>query len=251
VAYGRDVSGQRDHGERPFRDDRGAADARVAAALAAYQAGRCSEQAALAALAGARLLVPVVAVLAGAAPRAAAVPRHPGTGADKGAGEGETADKGSEMMLPTLIGRDGRPALPAFTCLDALARWRADARPVPAQAGRVWRAAVDGGCAVVIDVAGPVPVAVEGTRLAALAAGRPPPPPHEDPDVRAEIEAALAGESHIAGFVLGPGTPGGAELAIGLRPAPGAAGPALHRAATAIAARLGIRLRRGIQIGVG
>jgi len=94
-------------------------------------------------------------------------------------------------------------------------------------------------------------VAVEGTRLAALAAGRPPPPPHEDPDVRAEIEAALAGEPHIAGFVLGPGTPGGAELAIGLRPAPGAAGPALHRAATAIAARLGIRLRRGIQIGVG
>ena len=41
------------------------ADPGVTAALAAYQAGRGSEQAALTALAAARLLVPVVAVLAG------------------------------------------------------------------------------------------------------------------------------------------------------------------------------------------
>ena len=108
------------------------------------------------------------------------------------------------MVLPTLIGQDGRPAVLAFTGLDALARWRPNARPVPAEAGRVWRAAVADRCAVVIDVAGPVPLAVEGMRLAALAAGRPVPPAHEDGDVRAEVEAAIAAEPVIAGFSLAP-----------------------------------------------
>jgi len=246
------VSGQLNHGGHQFRHDHGAADARVAAALAAYQAGQCSEREALAALRGARLLVPVVAVLAGAAPEPA------GQGGDETAArsgdknEARSGDKNSEMMLPTLIGRDGRPALPAFTCLDALALWRRDARPVPAEAGRVWRAAVDGGCAVVIDVAGPVPIAVEGARLAALAAGRPPPPPHEDADVRAEIEAALAGEPQIAGFILEPGTPGGAEVAVRLLlAAADGMQPLLDRAAAAIAARLAVRLRRGIEISAG
>jgi hypothetical protein len=155
------------------------------------------------------------------------------------------------MVLPTLIGRDGRPAVLAFTGLDALARWRPDARPVPAEADRVWSAAVADGCAVVIDVAGPVPLAVEGARLAALAAGQPVPPPHEDPDVRAEVQAAVAAEPAIAGFSLAPGRPGAADLAITLHLAPrrdADRGPAVNRAAAGIATRLGARLRRGIEV---
>src|ERR1700730_6349499 len=58
------VSGHLNPGGQQFRDDNGAADPYVTAALAAYQAGQASEQAALTALAAARLLVPVVAVLA-------------------------------------------------------------------------------------------------------------------------------------------------------------------------------------------
>ena len=169
------MSGHLNPGGQQFRGDRGGTDPRVAAALAAWQCGQGSEQAALTALAVTRLLVPVIAVLAGPAP---GVPPPGG-------------DKNSEMVMPTLIGRDGRPAVLAFTGLDALARWRPDARPVPAEAGRVWRAAVTDGAAVVIDVAGPVPLAVEGARLAALAAGQPVPPPHQDPDVRSQVEAAL------------------------------------------------------------
>ncbi len=155
------------------------------------------------------------------------------------------------MVLPTLIGRDGRPAVLAFTGLDALARWRPDARPVPAEADRVWRAAVADGCAVVIDVAGPVPLAVEGARLAALAAGQPVPPPQEDPDVRAEVQAAVAAEPAIAGFSLAPGHRGAADLAITLHLAPrqdADRGPAVNRAAAGIATRLGARLRRGIEV---
>ena len=234
MPYGLTVSLHLNPGGQQFRGDRGAADPRVAAVLAAYQAGQASEQAALAALAAARLLVPVVAVLAGEADR-----EHGG-------------EKDSEMMLPTLIGRDGRSAVLAFTGLDALARWRPDARPIPAEAARVWRAAAADGCAVVIDVAGPVPLAVEGARLAALAAGQPVPPPHEDPDVCAEVQAAIAAEPAIGGFRLAPGREHGTDLAVTLRLSSAQEdwGPAASRAAAGIAARLAIRLRRGIEVDV-
>jgi SseB protein N-terminal domain len=231
------VSRHLNPGGQQFRGDDGAADPRVSAALAAFLAGRGSEHAVLGTLAAARLLVPVIAVLAGSSDQ-------PSPG-----------DKNSEMMLPKLIGRDGRPAMPAFTCTGALARWRPNARPVPAGADRVWRAAVADGCAVVIDVAGPVPLVVEGARLAALAAGQPVPPPHEDPDVRAEVEAAVAGEPRIAGFSLSPGRGPGPDLAVTLQLArPGRAArdwePAVDRAAASIAARLTGRLRRGIEVSV-
>src|SRR3984957_1066940 len=198
------VSGHLNPGGQQFRGDRGGADPRVTAALAAYQAGQGSEHAALDALAASRLLVPVIAVL-GSEPSEQQEPVNAKQG-----------DKDSEMVLPTLIGRDGRPAVLAFTGLDALARWRPDARPVPAEADRVWRAAVADGCAVVIDVAGPVPLAVEGARLTALAAGQPVPPPHEDPDVRAEVRAAIAAEPAIAGFSLAGSSADGTDLAIRL-----------------------------------
>ena len=57
-----DVSAHLNPGGQQFRGDHGAADPRVTAALAAYHAGQGSEQAALGALAAARLLVPVIAV---------------------------------------------------------------------------------------------------------------------------------------------------------------------------------------------
>jgi hypothetical protein len=244
------VSGHLNPGGQQFRGDRGAADPLLTAALAAYQVGQGSEQAALTALAAARLLVPVIAVLGhGAATDGAAT---------DGAPTAPRGDKDSEMVLPTLIGRDGRPAVLAFTGLDALARWRPDARPMPAEADRVWRAAVADGCAVVIDVAGPVPLAVEGARLAALAAGQSVPLPYDDPDVRAEVQAAIAAEPVIAGFSLAPGRDGGPDLTVtlhlaGTGPAARPArdqnwGPAVSRAAADLAARLGTRLRRGIEV---
>ena len=232
------MSGHLNPGGQQFRGDRGEADPRVTTALAAYQAGQGSEQAALDALAAARLLVPVIAVV-GSEPSEQQEPVNAKQG-----------DKDSEMVLPTLIGRDGRPAVLAFTGLDALVRWRPDARPVPAGAVRVWRAAVADGCAVVIDVAGPVPLAVEGARLTALAAGQPVLPPYEDPDVRAEVQAVVAAEPVIAGFSLAPSR-GAADLAITLHLAPGAKtdpGAAVNRAAAGIATRLGARLRCGIEV---
>ena len=239
------MSGHLNPGGQQFRHDHGDADPRVTEALAAYQAGKGSEQAALTALAGARLLIPVVAVLADG-------PADQGDGSAAG-------DKNSEMVLPTLIGNDGRPAVLAFTGVESLTRWRRNARPVPAEAARVWRAAVTDGCAVVIDVAGPVPLAVEGARLAALAAGQQAPPAHQDPDVRAEVEAAVAAEPLITGFGLAAATEeegaGAADLAVRLHLAPDDRPPAdwqpaVNRAASRIAGRLAGRLRRGVEFSV-
>ncbi|GAA3260777.1 SseB family protein [Nonomuraea helvata] len=135
--------------------DDGSAAPAVAAALASYQAGTADAADVLNALGGARLLVPVVALLA-----ESEVGAH-----------GLRQEKESEMALPKLVGADGRQAVLAFTGADALARWRPDARPIQATALQVCQAAVqEKAAAVVVDVAGPVQFVIEGAVLEALAA---------------------------------------------------------------------------------
>jgi hypothetical protein len=300
--------------EPKFPGDDGAADTAVLTALTAYAAGRGSEHAALTALARSRLLVPVVAVPVVAVPVA-------GEQADGGSQGG---GKSTEMALPTMVAADGSRAIIAFTCLDALQRWRSDARPVPVPAASAWLAGTQEADAVVIDVAGPVTLAVDGARLAALAAGRPVPLPHQDPEVLAALQAALEREPLIVAAAVttpdqrvtatgsagpgpavsssvpgGPGTPGGqdgppkaglpgadgldagpadaglagagpggtagesagaapppagADLALQVTIAaggdPAAAGAAVRRAADALLAATGDRLRRGVEVSV-
>ena len=221
--------------------DTGEAASGVTAALAAYADGTGSEHAALLALAAARLLVPVVAVPGpggnggtgsppmpggpgGSAPRTNRVPPRPA--------------EQSEMALPTLIGNDGRTAIIAFTGTETLSRWREGARPVPVSARQVWAAAHAEADAAVIDVAGPVPLVIEGARLRALADGQPPPQPHEDPDVHAEVAAVTPDFTLEAG---GRDT----DLAVTLKATDM---DQVRRYAEQIAVRLSVRLRRGIEI---
>jgi hypothetical protein len=107
---------------------------------------------------------------------------------------------------------------------------------------------------VVIDVAGPVPLAVEGARLAALARGDAAPRPEEDPDVREAVAEALADEFDVAAFQLGSGD-ADRDLTIGLILAPDCAGCDVRelagKAQEAIMARLGGRLRRGVAFWFG
>ncbi len=111
---------------------------------------------ALAALQDARLLVPVVAVL----------------GEVELDADGLAHDKTSDMATVLLTGRDGRTALLAFTGTDALRAWDPDARPVPVAARLAAQSALqEGAAALVVDVAGPVTLAVEGDDLTAMAAG--------------------------------------------------------------------------------
>lgn len=237
-------------GQRYPGDD-GSADPGAAAALAAYAAGQGSEHAALTALATARLLVPVVAMLTEAEDDAAG----PGGPAAAGGARPLRREKTSEMALPTLVGKDGRHAVLAFTCLEALARWRPDARPVPVPAAQVWQAGVQDASAVVVDVAGPVPLAVEGARLAALAAGQPVPQLHEDPDLLAAAVSAAAGEPLLGEIALAPGGDGSdLTLRVTVPPDAGAGGPAVQaavqRAAGHFLTAAGGRLRRGLAVAI-
>lgn len=139
-----------------FAGDDGAADPATASALQEVAAG-APLQVALAALCTARVLVPVVAV---------AGESEPGP-------DGLEREKTTDMAAVLLTGRDGRRALLAFSDLDALRRWDAQARPVPVTAPQAAQAALaEGAAALVLDVAGPVQVPVEGGALQRLAEGQ-------------------------------------------------------------------------------
>ncbi|MFI0445157.1 SseB family protein [Actinomadura sp. 6N118] len=191
--------------EPQFPADDGSADPRLAEALAGYAAGRVGEHAVLQELYDARLLVPVVAVLT----------------EEEAVAPGELRrEKSSDMALPTLVGEDGRRGVLGFTSVETLQAWRPDARPVAVHTRQACLAALDEGAhALVVDVAGPVPFAVDGLRLHLLAEGDPIPPPHEDPEVLAVIEAAFGSDPSVSGVKVARG--GAAELAIRFAVVPG------------------------------
>ncbi|MDN5761015.1 MAG: SseB family protein [Microlunatus sp.] len=140
----------------PFPGDDGASDPDVRAAMAEFAATSAPADylRAVATLGGARLLVPVVAT----ATR---------LGATVG---GLSSDKEAEMAVVMLQRADGGRALLCFTGLDALQAWDARARPVPVNLDKVAETAVaEDAVAVLVDVAGPHPVVLEGEVLEALA----------------------------------------------------------------------------------
>lgn len=139
-----------------YVDDDGAADPELAAALRAQAADDAAYPSALAALAAARVLVPVVAVL----------------GEVEYDERGLARDKSSDMAAVLMTGADGRQALLAFTGTDTLTAWDPEARPVPVSAVLAAQTAVqEGAAAVVVDVAGPHRLVVSGDALHRLAAG--------------------------------------------------------------------------------
>ncbi|GEA81564.1 SseB family protein [Cellulomonas uda] len=141
----------------PFASDDGAADPRVAAALASLGAGEGSLAEVVAALAGTRVLVPVLAEL-----DVADVVVHDG--------HEHTVDKEASTGIVALRTPDGRRALPAFTSVATMAAWRTDARPVPTDVARAALSAMQEGWeVVVVDPGGPVPALLPRPAVWALA----------------------------------------------------------------------------------
>lgn len=161
-----------------FAGDQGEADACLAAALATYTRDPVREPEVLAALAAARVFVPVVAVLA--------------EETDVPAGD-LRREKSTDMALATLIGTDGRRALPVFSSVATLAAWNAEARPVPVEAPRAaLSAAAEGAQVLVVDVAGPTSYVVSGSALRRLAEGDACRPAYDDPRVADEVARLCA-----------------------------------------------------------
>lgn len=162
-----------------FAGDDGSPEPRLAAALSAWSETRSvtAETDLLALLADARLLVPIIAVL----------------GETEIGPDGRKGEKTSDMAVATLHLPDGRRGLPAFTSLDALARWRPDARPAPVPACKAVEAAWHAGAeTLLIDLSGPVFYELSGAALRAVAERRPHLPPSHDPEIAGTLRAILA-----------------------------------------------------------
>ncbi|AZM45069.1 hypothetical protein DMB38_03820 [Streptomyces sp. WAC 06738] len=222
-----------------FAADDGSADPGLAAALAAYAEAPDDPAAGprvLAALAGTRVLVPVVALLGEA---------------EEGA-DGLRREKTSDMAVPTLEVPGGRRALPAFTSTAALARWDPAARPVAVALPQAVRAAVaERADTVVLDVAGPVPYELTGPALLAAAEGRGSTDPLADPGVVAAVTAVVSTVAGIRAASLARA--GEADGTLALVPAAGTAPAAVARAvaeALAADATLRARLVRGLDLAL-
>jgi hypothetical protein len=131
--------------------DRGEADPVLRALLAEAGSGDEHYLRAIAALCGARLLMPLVAVGA--------------DGTDTGVAE--------QMRTLLLSTASGRSAIPAFTGMDTFSAWKPEARPLPCRLDEVAATAVEAGAAaVLVDFQGPSGMVIEASLFTELAAGK-------------------------------------------------------------------------------
>lgn len=188
----------------PFAGDDGTAHPAVADALTALAAGTGTVAGLVDALAGTRVLVPVLAEL-----EVEDVVVHDG--------HAHTVDKEASAGIVALQTPDGRTALPVFTSVATMAAWRVDARPVPSDVARAALSAVTEGWEVlVVDPGGPTTVLVPRPAVWALAQQERWRPAVTadgvDPQVRDAIAAAV---SPVAGVVTVDAVPGTrAEVAV-------------------------------------
>ncbi|MFC9244153.1 SseB family protein [Streptomyces sp. NPDC057136] len=217
-----------------FSNDDGMAAPELTAALAAWSQDRKAVGPVLEALLGARLLVPVVAVL----------------GEVEEDENGLRREKTSDMAVPTLQAGDRR-ALPAFTSTASLALWDPEARPVAVPLHQALQAAAhEKADTVVLDLAGPVAFELTGSALRALAENRASADPLDDPAVVAAVRDVVAAEPAVLRAHLGPG-PADGIVAVVLVP-DAVPAEAARRLAQALAASEDLRARlvRGLDLAL-
>lgn len=201
-----------------FDGDTGEADAALVRALAEP----LDEVALMTAVAAARLLVPIVAE-----------PVSVDTSGE------HAVEKQTDMAAVTLVAPDGTRALPVFSSMAAIAAWDAGARPVPVTAARAAQAAVSERCDVmVVDLAGPLTVALRPSMVWALAQQREWLPAHEDETVRRAVANAVREQDAVLAHEIGPGAPGEGVLRVTLQLVPGLDADAVQAVATEVGERL-------------
>ncbi|MEI6109810.1 MAG: SseB family protein [Actinomycetes bacterium] len=139
--------------EPDFKDDDGSPDPRLRSVLRNYAESATAQSARnlLDALMDARLLIPVVAELDEIE---------------------DGVEKDSHMASVEFHATDGRRALLAFSGTDSMLQWDPNARPVARVGYAVAQTTLEQELdALIVDVSGPVPTAIDGTLLALLAIG--------------------------------------------------------------------------------
>lgn len=196
-----------------FDNDDGAADAGYRAAAARLVAGGGSEAEVVAALATARVFVPIVAVL----------------GEEEESAHGLTADKQADMALVSLTAPDGRKALPVFTSVAALQHWHPEARPVAVYTPRAALSAVaEDAQLLVLDPGAEFTFVVRRPAMWALAQQRAWTPSYADAELVGMAGEAAAPDSRILAVTLQQGQGTASRTAAGAPVDGGGAGPELR-----------------------
>jgi hypothetical protein len=157
--------------------------------------------------------------------------------------DGLVVDKTQELSIITVTGPDGRPILPVFSSVAAMAQWRADARPVPADAMRVaLAAAAEHTDRVVIDARSPESLVVlPRPAVWAIAQGLQWLPAVDDPDVLEAVARPAAQHPEIWAVSLIAGDPfargESAEVIVRLAVEPGVAPERLRTVIDALSAQ--------------
>lgn len=140
-----------------FADDDGSTPTAVASALGVYAQDPVNGRyQVIAALQAARVLVPVVAIL----------------GEVEYDEHGHAHEKTSDMATVLTTAPDGRTGMLAFTSMQSMAAWDPQARPVATQLQTAAASGIqDGAAALVVDLAGPRQIVIEGEELAYVAQG--------------------------------------------------------------------------------
>ncbi len=207
--------------------DDGSAPLAYLAAIAALRAGECSLVEVIDVVRGCRFLIPLVAV----------------AGETGLTDEGLVVDTTQELSIITVAGPDGRPILPVFSSVDAMRRWRPDARPVPADAVRVALAAASEGTdRVIIDARSPeTQLVLPRPAVWAIAQGTAWVPAVADPVVLEAIAHPAAQHPEIWAVTLAAGDPWGrgeaAEVVVRLGVEPGVAPDRLRAVIAELSAR--------------
>jgi hypothetical protein len=214
---GRSLSGD-DAKIHNFDADDGTADAGYLAALSSLAAGTGDEAAVVAALATARVFVPILAQLAEEG-EAAAGPN----------GDPLHSDKQADMALVTLKAPDGRTAMPVFTSAASLTAWHPEARPVAVYAARAALSAVaEGAELLVLDPGSEVTFVVRRPAVWALAQQQPWTPSYADPDLAGALGEGAVGFPAVRRVEIHPGGGVASATADGRRLPGGGAGPELR-----------------------
>lgn len=201
-----------------FEDDDGAADAGYLAAVAALAAGTGDEAGVVAALATARVFVPIVASLA-----------EEGDAVAGAHGTELHGDKQADMALVTLKAPDGRTALPVFTSAENLTAWHPEARPVAVYAARAALSAVaEHAELLVLDPGSAATFVVRRPAVWALAKQHGWVPSYRDQTVADAVAASAAGVRALRRVELRPGGGVASAQADGTQLPGGGAGPELR-----------------------
>ena len=112
--------------------------------------------------------------------------------------EGKVVDKTQELSIVSVEGPDGKPVALAFSDVQSMAAWNAEARPIPVEAQKVAAWVLDDQMArIVLNPGSSSQCVVRRGGVIALLTGEPYTPPWQDDSVVSGISAAFDADESV------------------------------------------------------